>query len=114
MENSKYVYLISFSESDSQTHYIKIGISVDPKARFTQLQSSSPFNLKKVFQIKLNNAYEVEQDILRKFCGYRIRGEWLMIMNKSSHDDISMFRADKEKFIRVLIKLIKRLGDACE
>jgi len=106
----KSLYIISFSESNGKIHYIKIGISINPKNRFHQLQSSTPFDLTKDYQKELSNAYEVEQMTLREFSNYGIRGEWLMVINKSDSRDTQAFRHDIDKFKNKVIRFVEKEG----
>ena len=105
----KTVYLISFSEGCNHTHFVKVGISSKFNARFGQLQSSSPYCLKKLFHEDFNNAEIVESMVLNEFKSYRVRGEWFMVFKPKDHDVDCSQTMDKDQFDAILIDYLKSL-----
>lgn len=67
---SKYVYAVQIGPDGP----IKIGLSYDPRSRFAQLQSASPYELRLLGCIVGNPL--VEQTLHENLAAHHIRGEW--------------------------------------
>jgi excisionase family DNA binding protein len=59
---------------DTETEAVKIGVSIDPKMRFNQLQTGYPYRLVLLGTIPGSRQQEVEMHV--RFERFHIRGEW--------------------------------------
>jgi hypothetical protein len=60
-----------------QTGTVKIGSSLEPRARLKELQTAHPFELK--VEAVLPGGHEEEHDMHRRFSEERLKGEWFTI-----------------------------------
>lgn len=66
----KYVYLLRSKD------YHKIGITKDVEYRLKQLQTASPYEIKVITAIKIDNAEKLEKELHKRYSANHIRGEW--------------------------------------
>jgi len=65
---------VYFIRARCEGNPIKIGYSINPKARIKALQTASPVKLRLLKTIPGNR--QIERALHRKFKKYRLRGEW--------------------------------------
>ena len=78
-KNNRYVYIVKSGI------YTKIGISRNISLRMTALQTGNPFPIQLVYAKEVDNAYNIEQDLHKKYSEFNISGEWFEL----SKDDIN-------------------------
>jgi hypothetical protein len=68
-----YIYLVKASE------YYKIGLSKQPKVRFSQIGLQLPFTFEVLHIISASNMYEAESKLHQKYVHRRLNGEWFSL-----------------------------------
>lgn len=98
------IYFIANSYSKS----VKIGYSLSPKQRFSQLQIGNSYKLDLIGVMKGDR--EVERDIHNKFKKYHIRGEWYKL-----NDNIIKFITEYATIIKnrdnTFVRILELLGN---
>lgn len=69
------VYVLSTSDFE----YIKIGSTISPKMRFSNIQTACPFKLHLWIGVKTLRIKEVEAELHSRFAEWRVRGEWFRL-----------------------------------
>jgi hypothetical protein len=60
-------------------HYNKIGLSKQPKVRFSQIGLQLPFPYEVLHLISATNMYEAESKLHQKYAHQRLNGEWFSL-----------------------------------
>jgi hypothetical protein len=68
-----YIYLVKASD------YYKIGLSKQPKVRFSQIGLQLPFPYEVLHLISATNMYEAESKLHQKYAHQRLNGEWFSL-----------------------------------
>lgn len=68
-----YIYLVKASG------YYKIGLSKQPKVRFSQIGLQLPFPFEVLHIISATNMYETESKLHQKYAHQRLNGEWFSL-----------------------------------
>lgn len=71
--------------------YIKIGMTTNPKKRFSNIQSGCPFKLFLWLGIRTPTPKEVERTLHEKLSVFRTRGEWFKIDADTADSVIDFF-----------------------
>ena len=80
-----FIYIIRCEKQN----LFKIGISCDPEKRCKQLQTGNPFNLKIMYNFKINEKYKIKackiektiHDYLRNVKNNYMKNEWFTLTN---------------------------------
>ncbi|MCK5016875.1 MAG: GIY-YIG nuclease family protein [Candidatus Peribacteraceae bacterium] len=86
------VYLMKCRERSGDAVYMKVGIAVDVKKRLLGLQIGCPLiitNAIYFFTASKEEAYSIEQKILKELDAYRVTGEWLHAENEKKRKHIA-------------------------
>jgi len=99
--NLKYVYVIRGSRINSNESNYKIGIATNIKRRLSNMQTSSPEELKLIFKHRTDQPDKLEKSLHNYFKYYRIRnnGEWFRFEDKKI---IDWLRKDFQEFVSQL------------
>lgn len=73
---SGYVYFLKVNNTDN---LYKIGFSTNPKRRLRDIQASMPYDIQLLSLKQDLFALDVEQELLKKYSKYIIKGEWLKL-----------------------------------
>lgn len=83
-----FIYLIRIGDS---TKY-KIGLSLNPSRRLSQLEKSSPYEMTLVHVVIVDDMVKAERSLHEKYKARRIRGEWFDL----SKEEVAEFCSYKE------------------
>lgn len=75
LKNSGFVYFIASDDGKM----VKIGVTKNPKSRFSTLQTAAPMKLRQVGLIETDNPYELEKKLHGQYRAHRKQGEWFDI-----------------------------------
>ena len=80
-----YIYVISAAEN-----VVKVGISLNPKARLSHLQIACPTKLKieHVYAVNIHGAQHLERATHERLSGNLMRGEWFRVPASKAADAI--------------------------
>lgn len=87
--------------------FYKIGITDDVRKRLSQIQTSTPFNVKLIHSIPLANAWLLEKHLHERFAKKRVRGEWF----KLSSDDVNTVFACSESDLPASISMPTKIAN---
>lgn len=96
----KYVYLMECVSELNSAKY-KIGISLNPEKRISQLQTGNPDQLKLIDKYKSDIAERIEKTIHRQYSYLKKEGEWFDL----NIDDIQNFNKNCKR-IETNLKLV--------
>lgn len=74
-----YIYVI---QDVDVTGYCKIGRSVDPASRLRHFGVKLPFSCEMIHMFKVNNMFNAETSLHKKYKGKRVRGEWFNLTSR--------------------------------
>jgi hypothetical protein len=75
-----YLYLIRIKDTDKY----KIGVSVNPKRRLSDISSMIPFELEILAINLINNPFDFEQGLLNEFKHKLIKNEWFELTKEEA------------------------------
>ena len=114
MSQHGYVYLIQ-GPREAGKDLFKIGRTINPKTRFSNLQTGSPVLLKLVKITKTQNPKELERYLHDHCAEMRIRGEWFALGKKDVRSVKKIMKnhgikSGKKKLLALLILSILAIG----
>jgi len=114
MSQHGYVYLIQ-GPREAGKDLFKIGRTINPKTRFSNLQTGSPVLLKLVKITKTKNPKELERYLHDHCAKMRIRGEWFALEKKDVRSVKKIMKnhgikSGKKKLLALLILSILAIG----
>ena len=114
MAQHGYVYLIQ-GPREAGKDLFKIGRTINPKTRFSNLQTGSPVLLKLVKITKTKNPKELERYLHDHCAEMRIRGEWFALGKKDVRSIKKIMKnhgikSGKKKLLALLILSILAIG----
>ena len=114
MAQHGYVYLIQ-GPREAGKDLFKIGRTINPKTRFSNLQTGSPVLLKLVKITKTKNPKELERYLHDHCAEMRIRGEWFALGKKDVRSVKKIMKSHgiksgKKKLLALLILSILAIG----
>ena len=114
MSQHGYVYLIQ-GPREAGKDLFKIGRTINPKTRFSNLQTGSPVLLKLVKITKTKNPKELERYLHDHCAEMRIRGEWFALGKKDVRSVKKIMKnhgikSGKKKLLALLILSILAIG----
>lgn len=114
MSQHGYVYLIQ-GPREAGKDLFKIGRTINPKTRFSNLQTGSPVLLKLVKITKTKNPKELERYLHDHCAKMRIRGEWFALGKKDVRSVKKIMKnhgikSGKKKLLALLILSILAIG----
>ena len=114
MAQHGYVYLIQ-GPREAGKDLFKIGRTINPKTRFSNLQTGSPVLLKLVKITKTKNPKELERYLHDHCAKMRIRGEWFALEKKDVRSVKKIMKnhgikSGKKKLLALLILSILAIG----
>lgn len=114
MSQHGYVYLIQ-GPREAGKDLFKIGRTINPKTRFSNLQTGSPVLLKLVKITKTKNPKELERYLHDHCAEMRIRGEWFALEKKDVRSVKKIMKnhgikSGKKKLLALLILSILAIG----
>ena len=114
MAQHGYVYLIQ-GPREAGKDLFKIGRTINPKTRFSNLQTGSPVLLKLVKITKTKNPKELERYLHDHCAKMRIRGEWFALGKKDVRSVKKIMKnhgikSGKKKLLALLILSILAIG----
>jgi|TARA_B110000438_G_scaffold71779_1_gene71981 hypothetical protein len=114
MAQHGYVYLIQ-GPREAGKDLFKIGRTINPKTRFSNLQTGSPVLLKLVKITKTKNPKELERYLHDHCAEMRIRGEWFALGKKDVRSVKKIMKnhgikSGKKKLLALLILSILAIG----
>lgn len=114
MSQHGYVYLIQ-GPREAGKDLFKIGRTINPKTRFSNLQTGSPVLLKLVKITKTKNPKELERYLHDHCAEMRIRGEWFALEKKDVRSIKKIMKnhgikSGKKKLLALLILSILAIG----
>ena len=114
MAQHGYVYLIQ-GPREAGKDLFKIGRTINPKTRFSNLQTGSPVLLKLVKITKTKNPKELERYLHDHCAEMRIRGEWFALEKKDVRSVKKIMKnhgikSGKKKLLALLILSILAIG----
>lgn len=88
-----HVYFIA-GENYAHTGYFKVGVSKSYRKRVKQISSNVPFGITTYCAIDCEDestALRIEQQVLREFKEYRIKGEWFFAYGRNIQHESNGF-----------------------
>jgi Meiotically up-regulated gene 113 len=76
MVRLQYAVMFVYFVENSQSGYIKIGLSKNIRARMSSLSSSSGVNLRLLCYLETDKAEELERELHDRFAKDNVSGEW--------------------------------------
>jgi len=80
----------------------KIGYSMNVDNRYKKYVTKNPFEVKKVFEIEVNNAYDIGQKLHRLYKPKRVRGEWFDLTWRDLSDIEFLLRGEIDFLIETI------------